>query len=161
MVTEAASQQRCHASPARPNRFDRRPDGAGYRPGPPRPRAVHALWLHRLLDDRAAIPTGKRAVVIGRSDLVGKPIAELLLHATATVTIPHSRTRSCRRSAAGPTSCRAVGKTRWSRSDWVKPGAVVIDVGSTAAPREARGCTSTLRRRASTDEVTRAGRRRP
>ena len=74
--------------------------------------------------------TGKTAVVVGRSNLVGKPIAQLLLHADCTVTIAHSRTIDL------PALCRtadiliaAVGRPRMIRGDWVKPGAVVIDVG--------------------------------
>jgi methylenetetrahydrofolate dehydrogenase (NADP+) / methenyltetrahydrofolate cyclohydrolase len=74
--------------------------------------------------------SGKSAVVIGRSNIVGKPMANLLLAANATVTITHSRTRDL------PAVCRgadilvaAVGKANMVRNDWVKPGAVVIDVG--------------------------------
>jgi methylenetetrahydrofolate dehydrogenase (NADP+)/methenyltetrahydrofolate cyclohydrolase len=74
--------------------------------------------------------TGKRAVVIGRSNIVGKPIAQLLLQANATVTIAHSKTKDL------PAVCReaevlvaAVGRAEMVKRDWVKPGAVVIDVG--------------------------------
>jgi methylenetetrahydrofolate dehydrogenase (NADP+) / methenyltetrahydrofolate cyclohydrolase len=74
--------------------------------------------------------SGKSAVVIGRSNIVGKPMASLLLAANATVTITHSRTRDL------PAVCRAadilvaaVGRPNMVRGDWVKPGAVVIDVG--------------------------------
>lgn len=74
--------------------------------------------------------SGKSAVVIGRSNIVGKPMANLLLAANATVTITHSRTRDL------PGVCRgadilvaAVGKPNMVRGDWIKPGAVVIDVG--------------------------------
>ncbi len=73
---------------------------------------------------------GARAVVIGRSNIVGKPVAQLLLAEHATVTIAHSRTRDL------PAVCReadvliaAVGKPEMVRGDWVKAGAVVIDVG--------------------------------
>jgi methylenetetrahydrofolate dehydrogenase (NADP+) / methenyltetrahydrofolate cyclohydrolase len=73
---------------------------------------------------------GARAVVVGRSNIVGKPVAQLLLAQHATVTIAHSRTREL------PAVCReadvlvaAVGKAEMVRGDWVKPGAVVIDVG--------------------------------
>jgi methylenetetrahydrofolate dehydrogenase (NADP+)/methenyltetrahydrofolate cyclohydrolase len=73
---------------------------------------------------------GARAVVIGRSNTVGKPVAQLLLGANATVTVAHSRTRDL------PAVCReadvlvaAVGKAQMVRGDWIKPGAVVIDVG--------------------------------
>jgi methylenetetrahydrofolate dehydrogenase (NADP+)/methenyltetrahydrofolate cyclohydrolase len=73
---------------------------------------------------------GCRAVVVGRSNIVGKPVAQLLLAENATVTIAHSRTRDL------PGVCReadvlvaAVGRAEMIRGDWIKPGAVVIDVG--------------------------------
>jgi methylenetetrahydrofolate dehydrogenase (NADP+)/methenyltetrahydrofolate cyclohydrolase len=73
---------------------------------------------------------GKHAVVVGRSNLVGKPIAQLLLQADCTVTIAHSRTRDL------PAVCReadilvaAVGRPQMVKGDWIKPGAAVIDVG--------------------------------
>jgi methylenetetrahydrofolate dehydrogenase (NADP+)/methenyltetrahydrofolate cyclohydrolase len=71
-----------------------------------------------------------RAVVVGRSNIVGKPMAQLLLAANATVTMAHSRTKDL------PERCReadvlvvAVGKAELVRGDWIKPGATVIDVG--------------------------------
>ena len=74
---------------------------------------------------------GSHAVVVGRSNIVGKPMAQLLLAANATVTTAHSRTRDL------PAVCRqadilvaAVGKRELIRGDWIKPGAVVIDVGT-------------------------------
>ena len=80
--------------------------------------------------------TGKRAVVIGRSNIVGKPIAQLLLQAHATVTIVHSKTKDL------PAVCReadvlvaAVGRAEMVKRDWVKPGATVIDVGINRVPR--------------------------
>jgi len=79
--------------------------------------------------------TGKRAVVVGRSLLVGKPIAQLLLAADCTVTMAHSRTQDL------PAVCReadilvaAVGRPRMIRGDWIKPGACVIDVGINRVP---------------------------
>ena len=73
---------------------------------------------------------GAEAVVVGRSDLVGKPVGALLLAANATVTICHSRTRDlagvCRRADV---LVAAVGVPNSCAGDWVKPGAVVIDVG--------------------------------
>jgi methylenetetrahydrofolate dehydrogenase (NADP+)/methenyltetrahydrofolate cyclohydrolase len=73
---------------------------------------------------------GRRAVVVGRSNLVGKPVALLLLQEHATVTICHSRTTDlaavCRQADVLVT---AVGKTFYIEADWVKPGAAVIDVG--------------------------------
>ena len=74
--------------------------------------------------------SGQDAVVVGRSNIVGKPMAQLLLQESCTVTIAHSRTRDL------PALCRradilvaAVGRPEMVKSDWVKPGAVVIDVG--------------------------------
>jgi methylenetetrahydrofolate dehydrogenase (NADP+)/methenyltetrahydrofolate cyclohydrolase len=73
---------------------------------------------------------GAEAVVVGRSDLVGKPVAALLLAEHATVTICHSRTRDlagvCRRADV---LIAAVGRARMIKGDWIKPGAAVIDVG--------------------------------
>ena len=73
---------------------------------------------------------GAEAVVVGRSDLVGKPVAALLLAEHATVTICHSRTRDlpavCRRADV---LIAAVGRPEMVRGDWIKPGATVIDVG--------------------------------
>jgi methylenetetrahydrofolate dehydrogenase (NADP+) / methenyltetrahydrofolate cyclohydrolase len=73
---------------------------------------------------------GAEAVVVGRSDLVGRPLAALLLAANATVTVCHSRTRDlagvCRRADV---LVAAVGRPRMIQGDWVKPGATVIDVG--------------------------------
>jgi methylenetetrahydrofolate dehydrogenase (NADP+) / methenyltetrahydrofolate cyclohydrolase len=83
---------------------------------------------------------GAEAVVVGRSILVGKPVAQLLLAESATVTIAHSRTRDL------PAVCRradilvaAVGKPEMVRGDWVKPGAIVIDVGINRVPNPAAG----------------------
>lgn len=78
---------------------------------------------------------GKHAVVVGRSNIVGKPMAMLLLHANATVTICHSGTRDlaaqCRQADV---LVAAVGKPRFITADMVKPGAVVIDVGINRLP---------------------------
>jgi methylenetetrahydrofolate dehydrogenase (NADP+)/methenyltetrahydrofolate cyclohydrolase len=83
-----------------------------------------------LLEEAGAQLEGAEAVVIGRSNLFGKPMAQLLLQANATVTVCHSRTRDlaavCRRADV---LIAAVGQARIVRGDWVKPGAVVIDVG--------------------------------
>ena len=74
--------------------------------------------------------SGKGAVVIGRSNIVGKPMAALLLQANATVTITHSRTRDLPDVVAGADIViAAVGRPEMVKADWVKPGAVVIDVG--------------------------------
>jgi methylenetetrahydrofolate dehydrogenase (NADP+) / methenyltetrahydrofolate cyclohydrolase len=83
-----------------------------------------------LLEEAGAKLEGAEAVVIGRSNLFGKPMAQLLLQANATVTVCHSRTRDlagvCRRADV---LIAAVGQARMVRRDWIKPGAIVIDVG--------------------------------
>ena len=95
---------------------------------------------------RSAVPdlAGRHAVVVGRSNLVGKPVAALLLAADCTVTMAHSRTRDL------PALCRtadilvaAVGRPEMVKADWIKPGAVVIDVGINriAAPERGEGKT--------------------
>jgi methylenetetrahydrofolate dehydrogenase (NADP+)/methenyltetrahydrofolate cyclohydrolase len=83
-----------------------------------------------LIRDRLPNPAGAHAVVLGRSNIVGKPVAQLLLQADCTVTIAHSKTRNL------PAVCReadvvvaAVGRPEMVRGDWIKPGAIVIDVG--------------------------------
>jgi len=84
-----------------------------------------------LLDRYEIALEGREAVVVGRSNLVGKPVAQLLLRRNATVTICHSRTADlaghCRRADV---LVAAVGRTYIVRPDWVKPGAAVIDVGT-------------------------------
>ncbi|MEX2696104.1 bifunctional methylenetetrahydrofolate dehydrogenase/methenyltetrahydrofolate cyclohydrolase FolD [Rhizobium mongolense] len=84
--------------------------------------------------------SGLNAVVIGRSNLFGKPMAQLLLNANATVTIAHSRTKDL------PAVCRnadilvaAVGRPQMVKADWVKPGATVIDVGINRIAAPERG----------------------
>jgi len=88
-----------------------------------------------LLRDTLGDLTGKHAVVLGRSRLVGKPIGQLLLAANCTVTMAHSKTVDL------PSVCRtadilvaAVGQPRMVRGDWIKPGATVIDVGINRVP---------------------------
>jgi methylenetetrahydrofolate dehydrogenase (NADP+)/methenyltetrahydrofolate cyclohydrolase len=84
----------------------------------------------RLLDEVGCDPQGKRAVVIGRSNLVGKPIAHMLLARNATVTIAHSRTSDLAAVVAqAEIVVAAVGKRALVRGSWIKPGAVVLDVG--------------------------------
>ncbi len=84
----------------------------------------------RLIQESGVALKGLDAVVVGRSNLVGKPVAQLLLHQHATVTIAHSRTRDldalCRRADV---LVAAVGRAKMVQGDWIKPGAVVIDVG--------------------------------
>ena len=78
---------------------------------------------------------GKRALVIGRSTIVGRPMAQLLLNADCTVTIAHSRTRDldaeCRHAEI---LIAAVGRPEMVRGDWIRPGATVIDVGMNRLP---------------------------
>ncbi len=86
----------------------------------------------QLLEDAGVAFKGKKAVVIGRSDIVGKPMALLLLHRHCTVTIAHSRTESLPDVARGADIlCVAVGRPEMVTGDWVKPGAVVVDFGTT------------------------------
>ncbi|MBX5077345.1 bifunctional methylenetetrahydrofolate dehydrogenase/methenyltetrahydrofolate cyclohydrolase FolD [Rhizobium lentis] len=84
--------------------------------------------------------SGLNAVVIGRSNLFGKPMAQLLLNANATVTIAHSRTKNlaevCRNADI---LVAAVGRPEMVKADWVKPGATVIDVGINRVPAPEKG----------------------
>ena len=83
-----------------------------------------------LIDSTGVDLNGANCVVVGRSNIVGKPMAMLLLHRNATVTICHSRTRNLAEVCAGADILvSAVGKPRFIRADMVKDGAVVIDVG--------------------------------
>jgi len=84
----------------------------------------------RLLAEAGTELAGARAVVIGRSLLVGKPIALLLASASATVTLCHSRTRDLADEVRrADVVVAAVGRPEMVRGDWIRPGAVVIDVG--------------------------------
>ncbi|MBL8688521.1 MAG: bifunctional methylenetetrahydrofolate dehydrogenase/methenyltetrahydrofolate cyclohydrolase FolD [Rhodospirillaceae bacterium] len=89
-----------------------------------------ALGSMMLIDEAGVKVEGAEAVVIGRSNLVGKPVSQLLLRRNATVTMAHSRTKDlaavCRRADI---LIAAVGRPRLVQPDWIKPGAVVIDVG--------------------------------
>ena len=89
-----------------------------------------------MLKDRVGDLSGKEAVIVGRSNIVGKPMAQLLLDANCTVTICHSRTADlpevCRRADI---LVAAVGRAEMVRGDWVKPGATVIDVGINRVPK--------------------------
>ena len=93
-----------------------------------------------LLQDHYGDLSGKSAVVVGRSNIVGKPMAQLLLSANCTVTVAHSRSQDL------PAICReadiviaAVGRAEMIDGDWIKPGAVVIDVGINRIPAPERG----------------------
>jgi methylenetetrahydrofolate dehydrogenase (NADP+)/methenyltetrahydrofolate cyclohydrolase len=84
----------------------------------------------RLIESTGEAIEGKHAVVIGRSDIVGKPVAALLLQRNATVTICHSRTRGLEAVAReADILVAAIGKARFVTAEMIKPGAIVIDVG--------------------------------
>ncbi|GAB4470762.1 bifunctional methylenetetrahydrofolate dehydrogenase/methenyltetrahydrofolate cyclohydrolase FolD [Erythrobacter tepidarius] len=90
-----------------------------------------------LLKDRLGDLSGLEAVVIGRSNIVGKPMAQLLTEANATVTIAHSRTRNLPEVVRrADIVVAAVGRPEMVRGDWIKPGATVIDVGINRLPPE-------------------------
>jgi methylenetetrahydrofolate dehydrogenase (NADP+) / methenyltetrahydrofolate cyclohydrolase len=99
-----------------------------------RPNLVGATprGVMRLLAETGIDLAGKKAIVIGRSNIVGKPMGQLLLARHVTVTLAHSRTTDladlCRQSDV---VVAAVGRPELVRGDWIKPGAVVIDVGTT------------------------------
>lgn len=107
-----------------------------------------------LLEDAGAQFRGANAVVLGRSNIVGLPVAMLLLHRDCTVTICHSRTQNL------PAVCRsadilvaAVGRAEMVRRDWVKPGAYVIDVGINKIPDATKKSGSRLVGDVAFDEV--------
>jgi methylenetetrahydrofolate dehydrogenase (NADP+)/methenyltetrahydrofolate cyclohydrolase len=98
--------------------------------GRPRFAACTPSGCMRLLAEGGVELAGARAVVIGRSVLVGKPVALLLSNANATVTLCHSRTRDLPAEvAAADVVVAAIGKAEFVRGAWIKPGAAVIDVG--------------------------------
>ena len=84
----------------------------------------------RLIAETGIDLTGKRAIVVGRSNLVGKPIAFMLLEQNATVTLAHSKTQDLAKLVSeSDVVIAAVGVPELIKGDWIKPGAVVIDVG--------------------------------
>ncbi len=108
--------------------------------GRPGPRSCTPAGIIEILK-RSGIPiAGQRAVVVGRSDIVGKPMALLLLHENATVTICHSKTRDlaavCREADI---LIAAIGRPGMITRDFIKPGATVIDVGITRVEGKAVG----------------------
>ncbi len=95
-----------------------------------------------LLKDHFDDLSGKNAVVIGRSNIVGKPMAQLLLAENCTVTIAHSRTHDLASVVhRADIVVAAVGRAEMVKGDWLKPGAVVIDVGINRVPAEEEGKT--------------------
>jgi|tagenome__1003787_1003787.scaffolds.fasta_scaffold20696424_2 methylenetetrahydrofolate dehydrogenase (NADP+) / methenyltetrahydrofolate cyclohydrolase len=104
----------------------------------PGPRACTPAGILELLKSYGVALSGKKAVVVGRSDIVGKPVALMLLHENATVTICHSRTRDlaeeCR---TADVLVAAIGRPAMLAATHIKPGAVVIDVGMNRVSDEA------------------------
>jgi len=123
--------------------IDPRKDVDGFHPynvgalvlGKPAPRPCTPAGIMRLLDEAKCDPKGKRALVIGRSHIVGKPVALMLLERHATVTIAHSRTADLA-SEVGRAEIlvAAIGKAELVKGAWVRQGAVVIDVGMNRLP---------------------------
>jgi methylenetetrahydrofolate dehydrogenase (NADP+)/methenyltetrahydrofolate cyclohydrolase len=102
--------------------------GEGFRPCTP-------MGIMKLLDSVRCDPKGKNATVVGRSNIVGKPVAMMLLERHATVTICHSRTAQLKDEISrADIVVAAIGKAAMIRGDWIKPGAVVIDVGINRLP---------------------------
>ncbi len=88
------------------------------------------LGIMRLLESTGIELSGKEAVVVGRSNIVGKPVALMLLHRNATVTICHSKTREIQdKVGRADIVIAAVGRARMIQGEWIKKGAIVIDVG--------------------------------
>ena len=118
------------------------------------PLNVAALWQKRecvypctpkgiikLLDKAGIEIEGKKAVVIGRSNIVGLPVSKMLLDRNATVTIAHSRTKNLSQvTSEADILIVAIGKPRFVTSDMVKPGAAVIDVGVNRDPETGKLC---------------------
>ena len=97
------------------------------------------LGVSMLLQDTLKSMSGLHAVVIGRSNLVGRPVARLLLRADCTVTIAHSRTRDLPAlSRQADILVVATGRPEFVRGDWIKPGATVIDVGINRVPADGK-----------------------
>jgi methylenetetrahydrofolate dehydrogenase (NADP+)/methenyltetrahydrofolate cyclohydrolase len=118
--------------------IDPRKDADGFHPvnvgalwlGKPAPRPCTPAGVMRLLEEAKVDPKGKRALVIGRSHIVGKPMAAMLLERHATVTIAHSRTLDLAAEVGrADILVAAIGKAEMVKGEWVKPGSVVIDVG--------------------------------
>ena len=105
----------------------------GFRPCTP-------YGVMKLLEEAGCDPAGKHAVVIGRSNIVGKPQALMLLEKNASVTIVHSRTTDlAEHTRRADILVAAVGRAKMVKADMVKPGAVVIDVGINRIPNPETG----------------------
>ena len=123
--------------------IDPRKDADGFHPfnvgslsiGLPGPRPCTPAGVMRLLSEAGCDPKGKRALVVGRSNIVGKPMAMMLLEAHATVTVAHSRTADLPAEVGrADILVAAIGKAELVKGAWVKEGAVVIDVGMNRLP---------------------------
>ena len=98
-----------------------------------------------LLKDRIGNLSGKNAVIVGRSNIVGKPMANLLLQENCTVTIAHSRTKNIESTCAqADIIVAAVGRPEMIKKEWVKPGATVIDVGINRVTKKIDGVEKTV-----------------
>ena len=98
-----------------------------------------------LLKDRLGNLSGKNAVIVGRSNIVGKPMANLLLQENCTVTIAHSRTENIEYTCAqADIVVAAVGRPEMIKKEWVKPGATVIDVGINRVTKKIDGVEKTV-----------------
>ena len=98
--------------------------------GTPRTISCTPVGVMKLLESTGVSLAGKNAVVIGRSNTVGKPMAMLLLNANCTVTVCHSKTQNIKEIASqADILVVAIGKPKFLKADMVKPGAIVIDVG--------------------------------
>jgi methylenetetrahydrofolate dehydrogenase (NADP+) / methenyltetrahydrofolate cyclohydrolase len=101
------------------------------------------ILIHRALPEGLA---SKNAVVVGRSPLVGRPMAQLLLNENCTVTVAHSKTVNLPGTVRGADIVvAAVGRAEMIRGGWIKPGAVVIDVGTSRIPAPAKGVVGKTR----------------
>ncbi|AVF06061.1 MULTISPECIES: bifunctional methylenetetrahydrofolate dehydrogenase/methenyltetrahydrofolate cyclohydrolase FolD [Devosia] len=108
--------------------------------GLPGPVSCTPLGCLMLLRDALGSLEGKHAVIIGRSNLVGKPMMQLLLRDNCTVTVAHSRTRNLPEIVRqADIVVAAVGRPNMIKGDWIKPGATVIDVGINRMPAPEKG----------------------
>ena len=108
--------------------------------GLPGPVSCTPLGCLMLLRDFVGTLSGKHAVIVGRSNLVGKPMAQLLLRENCTVTVAHSRTADLAGIVRqADIVVAAVGRPQMIRGQWIKPGAAVIDVGINRIPAREKG----------------------
>ncbi len=108
--------------------------------GLPGPVSCTPLGCLMLLRDELGSLEGKHAVIIGRSNLVGKPMMQLLLRDNCTVTVAHSRTKNLEEVVRqADIVVAAVGRPNMVKGDWIKPGATIIDVGINRMPAPEKG----------------------